>query len=107
MRRRRPLSTRTVTLFLYATLVGVRVVRRQQYVDTVVYVLPFVVVVHFFGDDRDARHEAEGLCEIGELEPARDRIARRFVRPFGEAGEERVALGFVEFPDHLVSPAGQ
>src|SRR3546814_14044148 len=48
----------------------------------IIDVRPFGMMVHFFGDDRDARHEAERLREIGEGEAARDRVARRLVRPF-------------------------
>src|SRR3546814_6894368 len=73
----------------------------------IIDVRPFGMMVHFLGDDRDARHEAERLREIGEGEAARDRVARRLVRPFGEACEQRGARGIVEFPDHLLSPAGK
>ncbi len=58
-------------------------------------------MVHLFGEDGNAGHEAEGLREVGELELAGDRVADRLVRPFGEAGEERGAFAVVEFPDHL------
>src|SRR3546814_9132964 len=45
---------------------SVGVVRRQQYVDAVVDVRPFGVVVHLLGDDRDARSE-EHTYELQSL----------------------------------------
>ena len=65
------------------------------------------MMIHLLGNDRNARHKTKGLREIVEFELTGNTVARRFVRPLGEAGEERGALGIVEFPDHLFSPAGQ
>src|SRR3546814_17302893 len=65
------------------------------------------MMVHLLGDDRDARHEAEGLRKIPELEAPRDRITFGLVRPVGEAGEQRGARRIVEFLDHPSSPAGK
>ena len=43
------------------------VVRRQPDFDAVVDVEPFWMVIGFFGDDGDLRHEAKGLTEIQKL----------------------------------------
>src|SRR3546814_18050866 len=64
------------------------------------------MMVHLLGDDRDARHEAEGLRKIPELEAPRDRITFGLVRPVGEAGEQRGARRIVAFLGHPSSPAG-
>src|SRR3546814_7812099 len=65
------------------------------------------MMVHLLGDDRDARHEAEGLRKIPELEAPRDRSAVGLGRQVGEAGERRGARGIVVFLDHPSSPAGK
>src|SRR3546814_1308110 len=79
---------------------SLRVVRRQQYVDAVIDVRPFGMMVHLLRDDRDARHESERLGEIPEPESPRDRIAFGLVRPVREAGEQRGARRLIEFLDH-------
>lgn len=53
--------------------------------DFVVDVEPFGVVVHLFGDERSAGHEAEGLREVVELERAVEFAARD--GPAGQVGE--------------------
>ena len=52
-----------------------RRVGRQRHVDTVPYVRPLRVMVHFLGHQRGSRHEAEGLAEVLELEGLLDGVA--------------------------------
>jgi hypothetical protein len=51
------------------------IVRRQNDLDLVVDVRPFGMVIGLVGGERDARHEAPCLVEVGELEALLDRVA--------------------------------
>src|SRR3546814_20470861 len=98
--RRPPGSTRTDTLFPYTTLFRSGVVRRQQYLDAVVDVRPFGMMVGLLGEQRDPRHEGERLRKVREDERPRDRVARLVIIPVGQAIERFGALGFTQLLDH-------
>ena len=57
---------------------------READLDPVVEVEPLGVVLAALGLERDARHEGEGLREVVEGEPARDRLLFLVVLPFAE-----------------------
>ena len=81
------------------------IMRGKRHLDSLVDVEPFRVVIHFFGHQRRARHEAEGLVEILEDEFARDRIAAVDLAPLRQSGERRLARRTFEL-GHRLSPSG-
>jgi hypothetical protein len=56
-------------------------VGREADLDPVVEVEPLGVVLAPLGLERDPGHEAEGLAEVAEGEPARDRLLLLVVLP--------------------------
>ena len=58
------------------------------------------MMVGLFRHQRDLRHEAERLDEIGEDEAAGDRVARLVIIPFRQAIERIGTFGFAKGLDH-------
>src|ERR1700733_273348 len=77
------------------------VVRRQGHFDGLVDVKPFRMVIELFRNERRARHEAEGLIEIGEHEFFRNRVATRYFAPSFEPAECALARVAGEFWAHV------
>jgi hypothetical protein len=75
----------------------VRIVGRERHLDGTVDIEPLGMVVHFFGDERRARHEAERLIEVLEGEFPRDRVASVDLTPLREACECGLARRAFEF----------
>ena len=65
------------------------------------------MVVRPFRDQRDLRHEAERLGEIGEDDGAADRIPALVVIPIRQGIERLRAFGVAELIDHrILLPVG-
>jgi len=47
----------------------------QGHLNSVVYIEPFGVVVHFLSHEGSPRHESPRLAEVSELEGLLDRVA--------------------------------
>src|SRR6185312_8710921 len=68
--------------------------------DIFVDVEPLRMVVHFFGNQRRARHKAESLIEILEHEFPGDGVAARYFRPAGQFAERGLAGAAAQFCSH-------
>src|SRR6202790_812716 len=76
---------------------------RQSHFDIFVDVEPFGVVIEFFRHQRGARHEAEGLIEIGKDEFFGDGISILDLGPAFEPGQRTLARFAGEFLSHLTN----
>jgi NAD(P)-dependent dehydrogenase (short-subunit alcohol dehydrogenase family) len=80
------------------------IMRGKQHVDPIVDVRPFRVMVGLFGDDSDARHEAESLDKIGKDELSRQRVAGLVIVPFAQRVERGGAFVLIQLLDHFAWP---
>src|SRR5204863_5231378 len=83
------------------------IVGRQRHLDGLVDIEPFGMVVELFGDQRGARHEAEGFVEVPEYEFLGDGVAALELAPAGKLGERTGADFAGQFLRHgVISWAG-
>src|SRR6516162_9713958 len=74
---------------------------RKRYLDPVVDIEPLGMVIELLGDERRARHEAEGFVEVLEREFPADRVAAIDFGPTLELGEGRLARRASQFFSHV------
>src|ERR1700733_12950134 len=77
-----------------------RIVGRKRDLYVLVDVEPFRMMVEVFRDQRGARHEAEGLVEIGKDEFLADRVAVLDLAPTLEPGKRAAARSAGKFLSH-------
>ena len=76
------------------------IVGGECHVHRLVDIEPLRMVVHFFRDQRRARHEAEGLVEVLEHEFLRDGVAAARLRPAVKSGQR----GFTGISGEFAAP---
>src|SRR4051794_2578016 len=81
-----------------------RIMARKRHLDLVVDIEPFRMIVEFFGNKRDARHEAEGFVEILEGEFLLDRLAACKPAPPLKLAQGILPPAARQFSPHAATP---